>query len=177
MTALLALLLAGAPAPNLYDLDVTLVDQVGKTIKLDTFRGHPVVISMFYGTCTSACPLLVAKVQSLEAKLSPSTRAAVRVLLVSFDPDRDTPPQLRKLAASFGVDDRWRLAQTHSESVRDLAAALGIRYRFLPGGALSHSSVLTVLDPQGAVVTRVEGLDAPSEALRLRLEALASAPR
>ena len=163
-----------AAAPNLYDLEVALVDHTGKSVKLDTFRGHPVVISMFYGTCTSACPLLVAKIKGLEAKLSAKARKNVRVLLVSFDPERDTPPALEKLAASFSVDARWVLARTGPESVRELAAALGIRYRFLSSGMIDHSSVLTVLDGAGAISMRVEGLDAKPEELVEKLEALST---
>ncbi len=171
MSLMLAVLVMAA-APNLYDLDVTLVDQTGKSVKLDTFRGHPVVISMFYGTCTTACPLLVAKVKALEAKLSPSARKATRVLLVSFDPERDTPLALKKLATSFGLDARWALTRTSADSVRELAAALGIRYRFLEGGMINHGSVLTVLDKDGAIAARIESLDGPVEPLIEKLEAM-----
>lgn len=172
MSLLLSLLLSTG-AVNLYDLDVTLVTHTGKTVKLDTFRGHPVIISMFYGTCTTACPLLVGKVKALEAKLPPQVRARTRVLLVSFDPERDTPASLKKLATSFEVDERWALTRTSPESVRELAAALGIRYRFLPNGMLNHSSVLTVLDEAGAVAARTEGLDSPAAPL---VEKLSSSP-
>lgn len=169
MSLLLSLLLSTGAA-NLYDLDVALTTHTGKTVKLDTFRGHPVIVSMFYGTCTTACPLLVGKVKALEAKLSPQARAQTRVLLVSFDPARDTREALNKLAASFEVDERWVLARTSPESVTELAAALGIRYRFLKNGMLNHSSVLTVLDAGGSVVARVEGLDAPTAVLVEKLQ-------
>ena len=93
-------------------------------------------------------------------------------MCISFDPERDTTGALKKLAASFGVDERWVLARTSAESVRDLASALGIRYRFLSSGMLNHTSVLTVLDGSGAIVLRVEGLDAPSGPLLEKIEAL-----
>ena len=172
MSLLLSLLLLAAPAPNLYDLDLTLKDQTGKEVKLDTFRGHPVLISMFYGTCTTACPLLVAKVKGIEAKLSAKAKANVRVLLVSFDPEQDTVEALKKLSTSFAVGPRWRMARTSGESVRELAAALGIRYQFLESGMINHSSVLTVLDVDGAVALRVEGLDASAGVVVEKLEAL-----
>lgn len=177
MNALITLLLTAAPAPNLYDLQLTLVDQTGKTVKLDTFRGQPVLISMFYGTCTSACPLLVARVKALEQKLSATARANTRVLLVSLDPDRDTPAGLQQLAATFNVHGRWALTRTSTDSVQQLAAALGIRYRFLANGMISHSSVLTLLDASGAIVSRVDGLEAPLNALTEALEGLAAPSR
>lgn len=161
-----------ATKASLYDLDLGLVDHWGKHVKLDVFRGQPLLISMFYGTCTTACPLLIAKVQRLEAKLSPGAKAVARVLLVSFDPARDTPKALGKLAGTFGIAGRWRLAQAPEDAVRTLAAALGIRYRFLPDGTLNHSSLLTLLDGEGTVVARIEGLDTPDDALVEKLEAL-----
>jgi len=163
-----------ATKKSLYDLGLTVVDHTGKKVKLDVFRGRPVLISMFYGTCTTACPLLVAKMKKLESKLSPKAKAATRVMLVSFDPARDTPEALKKLSTTFGIDARWRLAQTDEESVRNLAAALGIRYRFLEDGTLNHSSVLTLLDGAGTVAARIEGLDTPDEALIEKLEALSA---
>ena len=162
-----------ATKASLYDLELRLVDHAGRKVKLDLFRGQPVLISMFYGTCTTACPLLVAKVKKLEAKLSPGAKAGVRVLLVSFDPVRDTPKALEKLAGTFGLDARWRLAQASEDSVRTLAAALGIRYRFLSDGTLNHSSLLTLLDGEGTVAARIEGLDTPDDAIVEKLEALA----
>lgn len=162
---------------GLYDLQAQLVDHAGRTVPLDLFRGHPVLISMFYGTCTNACPMLVAKVKKLESQLSPKARAGTRVLLISFDPERDTAGALGKLATSFALDDRWRLARTSPESVRDLAAALGIRYRFMADGTLNHSSVLTLLDGSGTIDQRLEGLETPHEALVERLEALNGAAK
>jgi protein SCO1/2 len=162
-----------ATKASVYDLEgMGLVDHTGKKVRLDLFRGQPVLISMFYGTCTTACPLLVAKVKRLETKLSARAKAGTRVVLVSFDPVRDTPASLGKLATVFGIDPRWRLAQAPEDSVRNLAAALGIRYRFLSDGSLNHSSVLTLLDASGTVAARIEGLDAPDDAIVEKLETL-----
>ena len=44
------------PETSIYHLDVTMTDQQGTAVSLDAFRGHPVVISMFYATCPNVCP-------------------------------------------------------------------------------------------------------------------------
>ena len=41
---------------SIYALSASLVDQRGRQVGLDLFRGHPVLISMFYATCPDACP-------------------------------------------------------------------------------------------------------------------------
>jgi protein SCO1/2 len=95
------------------------------------------------------------------------------VLLVSFDPERDTPQRLAELAALHGVDqNRWSLARASDEQVRELAAVLGLKYRRLDNGEFNHSSVISVLDADGTIQARVEGLEQPLEVLARALTQL-----
>lgn len=169
-----------APAPSrshsLYALSADLVDQEGRPVGLDLFRGHPVLISMFYASCPDACPLLIANIQRIEAELSPHERANLRVVLVSMDPDRDTPEALRALARARSLDEsRWRLLRAPDGTVREIAAALGIKYRRLADGSFNHSSVITLLDRSGVVQARVDGLGQPYADLLRRLRAVTAA--
>jgi protein SCO1 len=143
--------------PSIYPLVVTLRDARGTSIGLDVFRGHPVVISMFYGSCPVACPLIVSHVKEIEAQLPQGARDDLRVLLVSFDPAHDTPAVLAGIAASRGLDaSRWTLATGSDDVVREIAAVLGVSYRALPEGGFAHDSVLTVLDKDGRVLARTD---------------------
>lgn len=160
-----------ARAP-IYDLPVTLTDQDGNQIDLHVFRGNPVVISMFYASCPYACPTLISDIKRLERQLDEPTRNRTRVLLVSFDPERDVPTKLKALCRQHKLDEkRWRLTSAPAERVRELAAVLGIKYRPLKDGEFNHSSVISMLDENGKLIARVEGLDQPLEPL---LAALAS---
>lgn len=152
---------AVAPAPSIgssiYPLEVALRDEHGRPIGADVFRGSPVVVSMFYGSCPTACPLLVTQIKRLEASLAPDVRARTRVLLVSFDADRDTPAALEELARAHKVDRaRWRFAVGTDDQARVLGNALGINYRRGEGGTFSHDSVVTVLDGEGRIAARAE---------------------
>lgn len=148
------------PADSVYALDVPLVDQHGRDVDLAVHRGHPVVISMFYASCPMACPRLIADLQALERRLDDGQRDDLRVLLVSLDPERDTPAAMAEVVARHGVDDaRWTLARTAPQDVRAVAAALGIRYRPAEDGEMNHSSILTVLDRDGRPLARLEGLE------------------
>jgi protein SCO1/2 len=142
---------------SIYPLDSALRDFDDAPIGVDVFRGHPVIISMFYGSCPAACPLLVTHIKQIEAGLPPAVRADVRVLLVSFDAERDTPAALRELAEAQRVDmTRWRFATASDDTVRPIANALGVHYRRGIDGAFSHNSVITVLDRDGRIVARTE---------------------
>jgi protein SCO1/2 len=137
-------------------MKVALRDQSGAAIGADVFRGQPVIVSMLYGSCPAACPLIVAHIKQIESQLPPDVRAKTRVLLVSFDPERDTPERLRELAeAHRAALARWRFATGADDEVRELANALGVTYRKGEGGAIAHDSVISVLDAEGRVVARV----------------------
>lgn len=165
----------GMPDAPLYDLPLQLEDQDGQRVGLDVHRGHPTVFSMFYATCPAACPMLVAKIRELEGRLSPGAREDLRVLLVTFDPERDTPERLAALAADQHLDlRRWRLARTAPQDVRLLSAALAIPYTRLPDGEYNHGSVLVLTDREGRPVARLGSLAEDPTALLAAAEALAA---
>ncbi len=166
---------SAAPGQRLYDLELALTDQRGNSVGLDTFAGHPVIVSMFYGTCPYACPMLISEIKGIEKKLPVETRSDLRVLLVSFDPERDTTAKLAELARGHDVDEaRWTFARASADDVRELAAVLGIKYRKLANGAFNHSTVITVLDRGGRISKSETGLDGDHGAVRTAIERLAS---
>lgn len=162
--------------PSVYELELALTDQDGAALSLDAFRGRPVVLSMFYGTCPYACPTLISDIKRALAQLEPDQRAEYRVLLVSFDPDRDTPKALKGLADLHQVDQpEWRFTRAADGMERDLAAVLGIKYKKLPSGGIQHTSLISVLDARGVVRHRSESSpDADEAALVRALRATAS---
>jgi protein SCO1 len=162
---------------SIYALSASLVDQRGGQVGLDVFRGHRVLISMFYASCPDACPLLIADLQRIERELPQRVRADLRVVLVSLDPGRDTPEALLALAQARHVDEsRWRLLRAPEDTVREIAAVLGIKYRRLPDGNFNHSSIITLLDGNGVVVVRDEAVGGPHAALMRGLQAVQAAP-
>lgn len=145
--------------PSLYELPITLLDRTGTSRPLGAFRGAPLLVTMFYGSCASACPLLTSDLKRIEAALPPEVRGEVRVLMVSFDQARDTPPVLGRMTVERGMDpSRWTLASTSDDDARSLAGVLGIRYRKLDSGEFFHSSAIVLLDGDGRISARLDGL-------------------
>jgi protein SCO1/2 len=153
-------------APSIYDLSVRLTDDEGAVRSLDTFRGHPVLITMFYATCRAACPLLTSELKKIERQIPEPLRSDVRVLMVSFDASRDTPEVMSRLKAQHGMDPkRWALASATDDEARELASVLDIRYRKLDNGEYFHSSVIVMLDGEGRPQARLDGLGNDSSQL------------
>ena len=159
---------------SIYQLAGALRDQTGASARLDVFRGHPVLVSMFYASCPDACPLLIEEIRQLESTLPAPVRADLRILLVSLDPARDTPEALAHLARARGIgSERWRLLTAEDDVIREVAAVLGVKFRRLPDGTINHSTVITLLDRTGRIDLRIDGLGQPNAALAARLRAVA----
>ncbi len=153
---------AAATGDSIYLLGGTFTNQDGKRVSLEELRGKPVLISMFYATCPHACPMLISDIKRVEAAVPPEVREKLQVVLVTFDPERDTPEKMKALRDAHQVDGaRWSMLTTQPSKVQELAAVLGIKYRFAKGGAINHSTVITLLDENGVIVERLDGLRQP----------------
>lgn len=151
----LAGLALALPGDSVYQLDASLNDQTGHTIKLDVARGQPVLVSMFYTSCQFVCPMLVDAARDTLSRLSDDERRRVKVLLISFDPARDTPAKLQAMARERSLDaPQWTLARTDAATARKIAALLRFQYRALPDGEFNHSAELILLDAEGRVAAR-----------------------
>lgn len=140
---------------SIYQLEAHLTDQAGRARGLDLYRGSPVLITMFYGSCQATCPLIIDTLRSTERALTPAQREKLRVVLISFDPERDTPAALAEIARTRHIDTtRWTLATTDDDTVRDVAALLDLQYRKLPSGEFNHSTVIALLSPGGEIEAR-----------------------
>ncbi|MBB6092122.1 protein SCO1/2 [Povalibacter uvarum] len=164
----LGLIAQAAPAepvsPSLYELDLTLTNQAGASRQFDVYRGHVVLVTMFYGRCPMACPLLIDTLRAIESSIPEAERSNLRVLMVSIDPEHDTPDALAALAKQRRLDSkRWTMARISKDDVRLLAAALNVQYRQLPDGQYNHTSVISLLGPQGAIEKQTTVLGKPDQ--------------
>jgi protein SCO1 len=82
--------LYSAPAFNL-------TDQTGGAFSSERLRGHVWVADFFYTTCTGLCPMMSARMESLQGQLP----AQVQLVSFSVDPVHDTPVVLAAYADKF----------------------------------------------------------------------------
>lgn len=150
------------PGDSLHRLGVRIETASGAETSLAGTGGNVRIATMFYSSCPVACPLIIKTVQDIEGQLSEAERAQLRVLLITFDPDRDTPRVLSALQTARRLDtDRWTLARTTPADVRTVAAALDIPYRKLDDGSFMHANVLVLLDATGRVLARSSKMGVP----------------
>jgi cytochrome oxidase Cu insertion factor (SCO1/SenC/PrrC family) len=134
---------------------MALVDQAGRTVTLDAFRGRAVLVTFAFAHCETICPMVVADVQAAAKRLADDPPA---VLVVTLDPWRDTPGRLPAIA------DAWRLTgDAHVLSgapavvERTLNAWRIPRVRNERTGDLSHPSVVYIIGRDGRIAYVVPG--------------------
>ena len=146
-----------------------LVDHRGGRVSLATFRGRPVVMTFVYASCHASCPILIDRLKSLEAH-TPHAEAAF--VVVSLDPERDTPATLAAAATRWGLGARWHLLTGEPSVVRGVVRAYHVQWAPLPDGEIAHENVVTFIDGQGRLAFTYRGLTHSEERQRAELERL-----
>jgi protein SCO1/2 len=74
-------------------------------------------------------------------------------VIVSIDPERDTPERFREFAQENDLsDEQWILLHGNQGDVLELAALLGVKFQRISETDFSHSNMITLLNKQGEVV-------------------------
>ena len=138
----------GDPVP-----DFALTDQNGRTVRLSEMRGEVVAVTFLYTRCpiATACPMTTAKFSTLAAMLE--KKPAGRLLVVTVEPEHDTPKVLAEYAKKAGADGvRWRFLTGSPQAVADVATSFGVVY-YPDRGQIIHSQAVAVVDPKGRLAT------------------------
>lgn len=153
---------AALSGDSLYQLESVWRGQHGALQPLRVLAGRPVVAAMIYTSCEFACPLIVRDMLAIQRALGDGEQNAAQFVLFSFDPARDTPAAMRDYAANKRLPaPHWTLLAADDDATRELAVALGVRYRPIAGGDFAHSNIVFVLNCGGEVTHRQEGLGLP----------------
>jgi protein SCO1/2 len=145
------------PGDSVYQLSARLTDSTGRSVDWRSLRGKPRVATLFYTSCQYVCPLTVDGLRAIERGLPPAERERVGYVLVTMDPERDTPARLAAVKAERHLDSAaWLLLRPEPQDLRSLAGLLGVRYRSLADGEFNHTTTLVLLDAEGRVLARTD---------------------
>ena len=126
------------------------VDQTGRQVSFDAWRGKFVVLSFIYTRCRDAneCPLISAKYQQLQSKLGPNAH----LVEMSIDPEYDRPPVLAKYARVFQFKpDRVTLLTGEPKTILEFAAMFGVTAYTDPKYGFVHNENTVIIDPEGKI--------------------------
>jgi protein SCO1/2 len=152
------LLKEGQPVPN-----VEFVNQDGKQVDFESFKGDAVVVTFIYTKCPmpTFCPLMDRHFTTIQQKLKQQNNdLKVHLLSVSFDPLEDTPPVLKKHAQQLGADPRiWTFVTGDRDEIDRWASRFGVSVsRALNDPTnITHNLRTAIVDRQGNLVQTYTG--------------------
>ena len=151
--------LGEVPEMSVFNLPATWTTQDNKQIELKDLRGKVLVMVMIYTSCKAACPRLVADMRNIEKQVPKKDLNKVQFIMVSIDPETDTPQNLKKFSKeNFMEEPHWMFLRGTPEDTREFAAVLAVSYKKITPIDFSHSNIISVFDTNGVMVHQQEGL-------------------
>lgn len=122
----------------------------------------PLVLNFVFTTCSTVCSMQTAVLSQVQRTMS-KARRPLRLASITIDPDNDTPEQLRRFAASFGVAQGWEFYTGHFDDLLKVQKHFDV-YR---GSKAAHPPVLWLHASPSAPWLRVEGFPTADELFTL----------
>lgn len=127
-----------------------LTDMNGQARDQSSFAGKVQLVFFGFAQCPDVCPTSLSELSEAMKLLGPDADR-VQVLLVTVDPERDTPDLLRQYLSAF--DPRFLGLTGTPEQVRQAASSFKAFYSKVPrpGGdyTMDHSASFYLLDRNG----------------------------
>lgn len=145
---------------SIFDIESTWKTQDDKPIKLAELKGKTLVMAMIFTHCQSACPRIISDLQRIESAIPKAQLPKVQFVLVSMDPNRDTPKRLKEFAAEHQLDEsRWTLLTSNENDALEFANAIGVKYKKTNEGGFDHSNIIHIIDKNGVIIYQQVGLE------------------
>ena len=135
-----------------------LVDQTGKTVTDQDFRGSYMLVFFGFTHCPDICPAELQVMAAALDELGPKAEKVVPIF-ITLDPERDTPEVTGDYVKNFGKNF---VGLTGSpEAIAEAAKAYRVAYsKFVPEGqegsnnySVDHSALVYLMGPDGKYLT------------------------
>lgn len=146
--------------------EFSFLDTARHEVRLESFRGKPLIVNMVFTACSESCPLVVqALYEAVDVAQETLGTGAFSVVTIGFDALDDTPERMRSFARGQGVNlPNWTFLSGTQSEIDRLTETLGFIYFPSPRG-FDHLAQTSIVDAQGKVYRQVYGADFKAPAL------------
>jgi protein SCO1/2 len=131
----------------------------GRKLSLADLRGRVVAVTFIYASCADTCPLLTAKLASLQQRLGPDFGRRVHFVSITVDPERDTPDALRHYARAHRTNPAgWTFLTGSPAEIQEVARRYGVVARKTERGDVEHTFLTSIIDPAGVLRVQYMGV-------------------
>lgn len=129
----------------------TAINAEGQVLSAEQMRGKLSLYFFGFTQCPDICPTTLLSLSEMLALLDEGEREQVQVVLVSVDPERDTPEILKAYLSNFGT--HFVGLTGSAAQIKQLATSFKVFYRKIPlkNGTytMEHSANLFLFDKKG----------------------------
>lgn len=147
--------------------EFSLTERDGRTVTRADLLGSVWVADFIFTRCAGPCPLLSARMRSLQLELEAD--AGVKLVSIMLDPENDTPAALVHYAKRFQADpDRWWFLTGDNEKEVHSLVGRGFLQSVVPetdATPLLHSTYFVVVDRRGRIRSVHNGMEPESKPL------------
>ncbi|NAS96540.1 SCO family protein [Pseudomonas syringae pv. actinidifoliorum] len=130
---------------------LSMIDQNGAAVALDGLKDQWTLMFFGYTFCPDICPTTLAQIKQIRSELPKAAVERMRVVLVSVDPNRDTPQQLKEYLSYF--DPQYIGLTAPVADIQKLANSVSIPFipadTSKPNYFVDHSGNLALIGPDG----------------------------
>lgn len=135
--------------------DFQFMNQEGKVVTNNTYRGKIWVVEFFFTSCPTICPIMNKQLKRLYKKLNKQEHEELQFLSFSIDPTTDNPRKLKNFQVQQKINYKnWDLLtgdekETHRLGIQNFLTFAGKDSE--SAGGYAHSGSFTLVDAHGYV--------------------------
>lgn len=158
-------------------LDVSLIDENGKTVQLSQYFGtKPVILIFAYYNCSMLCDLALSDLAQNLKNMKYTAGNEFGVLTISFNVGETSQMAAAKKVTAMQIYNRpeaadgWHFLVGQQSAIDQLTETAGFHYQYDPvSQEYAHPTGVIVLTPEGKIERYIFGIDYNATDLRLAL--------
>ncbi len=124
------------------------------------------LFAMVYTHCPDICPMTTHNMQLIEERLPDNLKGKVKFVIISFDPERDTPNVLKKFAEIRDITfENWTLLSGNNQNTKEVMLKFDIKAipddSTYDNGELTYSMIhtdrISLIDQNGRLRSNYKG--------------------
>jgi protein SCO1/2 len=158
---------------TIFDIPTIWTTQDHEKIAFTDIKSKVIIMAMIFTNCQAACPRITADLQRIEKDISKEKLKDVSFVLITMDPIRDTPEQLKSFAAIHQLDlSRWILLTGTEADALEIGNVLNVRFKKDAEGNFDHSNIIHIINNKGNIVHQQIGLEVEPKESTNKINAL-----
>ena len=141
----------------------SLINQNGKTITQEDYKGKVYVVEFFFSTCPTICPIMNRNMKVIQDSFA--SNANFGIASITINPLTDTPEILKTHAEGLGLKGmNWNFLTGNQEYIYEIANKgfnLYVGENKKVNGGFEHSGLFALIDKEGNIRSRQDDFGNP----------------